>query len=208
MSVNRRIAQMEPWFDEKEADALAAYMRSGGWVTEFKKTEEFEQRICQFTGARYCTVVNNGTVALSVALMALEVGPGDDVIVPDLSMIATANCATMIGAKPIFVDVEPRTLCLDLDKIEEVVTPRTKAVIHVSFNGRANDLERLKAWCQLRGFGGIRDHTHVDCCVSLDTGYHGVGNRGVSGEGQFLAFSICQCLGRNPYPLGLSNLVV
>ncbi len=183
-TTHRRIAQMEPWFDEKEADALSAYMRSGGWVTEFKKTEEFEECICQFTGSRYCAIVNNGTVALSVALLALEVSPGDEVIVPDLSMIATANCAKMIGAKPVFVDVEPQTLCLDLDRVAEAVTPRTKAVIHVSFNGRANDLERLKAWCRSRGIGLLEDAAQS---LGSYSGGHHLGTVGDLGTFSFSA---------------------
>ncbi len=183
MNAPVRIAQMEPWFDEKEADALSAYMRSGGWVTEFKKTEEFEDRIRNFTNARFCSVVNNGTVALSVALLALDVRSGDEVIVPDLSMIATANCATMIGAKPVFVDVDSRTLCLDIDQVSSAVSAKTKAVIHVSFNGRVNDLRRLKNWCLSHGIPLLED-----AAQSLGS-YIGADHLGTVGNLGTLSFS-------------------
>ena len=157
MSTRDLIPQMEPWFDEKEARALHEYMLSGGWVTEFKKTKEFEDLICNYTKAKFCLAVNNGTVSLALALIALGVSAGDEVIVPDLTMIATANAAVLIGAKPVFVDVEGETLCLDIDKVEEVLSKKTKALIHVSFNGRTNDLNRIKLFCEEKGFAFIED---------------------------------------------------
>ena len=77
------INQMEPTFDEKERDALYDYMNSEGWVTEFKKTREFERMIADYTGVRFCSVVSNGTISLSIALMACGIWIGDEVIVPD-----------------------------------------------------------------------------------------------------------------------------
>jgi perosamine synthetase len=151
------IPQMEPWFDESEASALYRYMSAGGWVTEFKKTEEFEREICKFTGARHCVVVTNGTVSLSLALLALGVGPGDEVIVPDFTMIATPNSAKLIGAEPVFVDVDATTLCLDIGKVAGAITPRTRAVVHVSLNGRSNDLARLSEICQSHGLPLVED---------------------------------------------------
>jgi perosamine synthetase len=152
-----RIPQMEPWFDDSEARALHHYIRAGGWVTEFEKTAEFERALCAFTGARHCVVVNNGTVSLSLGLLALGVGPGDEVIVPDLTMIATANAAKLIGAEPVFVDVDARTLCLDVGRVAGAVTPRTRAVVHVSLNGRSNDLDALARLCRSRGLRLLED---------------------------------------------------
>ncbi|MGE3760221.1 MAG: DegT/DnrJ/EryC1/StrS family aminotransferase, partial [Pseudobdellovibrionaceae bacterium] len=97
------IPQMEPWFDKEEADAVYAYMSSGGWITEFKKTQEFENSIRDFVGAKHCIVTNNGTITLIMALLAYDVGPGDEVIVPNLTMIASPNSAKILGAKPVFV---------------------------------------------------------------------------------------------------------
>lgn len=143
------INQMEPNFNEKERDALYHYMESGGWVTEFKKTREFEECISSFVGAKYCSVVSNGTVALSIALMACGVGVGDEVIVPDFTMVATPNSAELIGAKAVFADISESDLCMDFNKMREAVTEKTKAVILVSINGRfPEDIDKFVAYCK------------------------------------------------------------
>lgn len=85
------IPQMQPNFGEEEAIACYNYMKSGGWVTEHTFTRQFEKMICEYTGAKYCHMVNNGTISLSMALLAVNVVPGDIVIVPDSTMIATPN---------------------------------------------------------------------------------------------------------------------
>lgn len=151
------IPQMEPWLDECEAEALRRYVLSGGWLTEFRETEAFEAELCAFTGASYAIATSNGTVSLSLALLALGVGAGDEVIVPDLTMIATANAARLIGARPVLVDIEPRTLNMDLGAVAAVMNERTRAVIHVSLNGRSNDLDALNALCRARDVALIED---------------------------------------------------
>jgi len=130
------IPQMEPWLDENETQAVSEYLNSGGWLTEFKKTGELESMISEFTGTRFCTMVNNGTISLFIALMASGVGSGDEVIVPDYTMIATANAVKLCGAEPIFVDIESSSLCMDLNSFKSAITRKTKAVILVSINGR------------------------------------------------------------------------
>src|SRR5580698_6761076 len=107
------IPQMEPSFGPEEAEAVYAYMKRGGWITEFRQTERFEDLLRQYTGAKHCIVVNNGTISLTLAALACGVVAGDEVIVPNYTMIATPNSVRMIGARPIFVDVEPDTLCMD-----------------------------------------------------------------------------------------------
>ncbi len=144
---------MEPCFDEKEINAINIYMKSSGWLTEHTVTRDFEDLIKEFTGAKYCFAVNNGTVALSIALLALGIKPGDEVIVPDLTMIATPNSAYLIGAKPVFVDIENETLCMDFDLMQKAITKKTKAIIYVSFNGRAKDLEKFSSFCVARFHG-------------------------------------------------------
>lgn len=151
------IPQMEPSFDEKEAQAVYEYMQSGGWVTEFRKTREFEQRIAEYTGAAYCSVVNNGTAALFLALKAVGVGPGDEVIVPDYTMVATANAVKLAGAEVVFVDISLHNLCMNFALMQQAITPRTKAVILVSINGRAPDVSRFVRSCHARGVSLIED---------------------------------------------------
>lgn len=152
------INQMEPTFDEKEREALNAYMLSGGWVTEFKKTREFEQEIANYTGAEYCSVVSNGTVSLAIALMACDIGIGDEVLVPDYTMAATPDAVALTGAKTVFVDVERESLCMDYEKMKMAVTERTKAVMLVSINGRyPSDIEHIVEFCEERGIVLIED---------------------------------------------------
>lgn len=105
------IMQMRPWFGAEEKQALCEYMDEDGFLTEFKKTAKFEQMIADFTGAKHCIVVNNGTISLTLAALAVGINAGDEVIVPNYTMIATPNSVKMFGAKPVFVDVERETLC-------------------------------------------------------------------------------------------------
>lgn len=127
---------MEPWFGEEEKNALANYMEEGGWLTEFKNTEKFEQLISEYTGAKHCIVVNNGTISLTLGALACGIQPGNEVIVPNFTMIATPNSIKILGANPIFVDVEPETLCIDVDLIESAITEKTRAIFVVTANGR------------------------------------------------------------------------
>lgn len=128
--------QMRPLFGDEEALALAEYMKEDGFITEFKRTAKFESMIAEYTGARHCIVVNNGTVSLMLAAMAGGVQAGDEVIVPNYTMVATPNSIKILGAQPVFVDIDDETLCLDLDLVEKAITKRTKAVMLVSANGR------------------------------------------------------------------------
>lgn len=134
--MTRFIPQMEPWFGEEERRAMDRYLAQGGWITEFKQTQAFEEAIAEYTGAKHCIVVNNGTISLTLAALAAGIEAGDEVIVPNYTMIATPNSLKLLGAVPVFVDVEPETLCLDINQIEQAITPKTKAIFFVSANGR------------------------------------------------------------------------
>ena len=134
---------MEPWIGEEEKHAIMEYLDSGGWLTEFKKTREFERMIANYVGSKHASVVNNGTVSLVIALMALGIRSGDEVIVPDYTMIASANAVILAGAKPALVDIDRANFCLDLDLVEEAITPRTKAIMLVTINGRYPEMEKF-----------------------------------------------------------------
>lgn len=152
------IAQMEPSFDMNERKAMDEYMAGGGWLMEFKKTREFEKMIAEYTGAEYCSVMPNGTISLSCALIALGVGVGDEVIVPDYTMVATPNSVELIGAKAVFVDIEPDTLCMDLEAMKKAVTPKTRAVMAVSINGRApSRMDEIVSFCRENGIRLVED---------------------------------------------------
>ena len=152
------IVQMKPSFDEHEGNAMNEYMLSDAWLMEFKKTREFERMIADYTGAAYCSIMPNGTLSLSVALLACGISKDDEVIVPDFTMAATPNAVELIGAKAVFVDIERETLCMDFDKMKEAVTPKTRAVILVSINGRyPRKVKELIAFCHERQIYVIED---------------------------------------------------
>jgi perosamine synthetase len=134
---------MEPWIGEEEKRAVIEYLDSGGWLTEYKKTREFEQMIADYVGSKYVSVVNNGTVSLVIALIALGIGRGDEVIVPDYTMIASANAVILAGAKPVLVDINRTNLCIDFDLVEKAITPKTKAIMLVTINGRYPEMEKF-----------------------------------------------------------------
>lgn len=152
------INYMQPSYDNNEIDAVVKYINSGAWITEFKETRNFEASIAKYTESKYCSVMMNGTVTLIAALMAMGIKPGDEVIVPDFTMSATSHAAAIIGAKPIFVDVERSTLCMDFDKMKAAVTPKTKAVIFVDLNGRYSDkFEQIISFCRENNLYLIED---------------------------------------------------
>jgi perosamine synthetase len=136
MSPDKFIPQMEPWFGREEKEALNHYMDEGSWLTEFKRTAEFEQRIAEYTGAKHCMAVNNGTISLTLMALAAGIKSGDEVLVPNYTMIATPNSVKMFGAVPVFVDVEKETLCMDIECARKAITARTKAIFFVNANGR------------------------------------------------------------------------
>lgn len=137
------IPQMEPSYDQAEQEAVQRYLAGGGWLTEFKKTEEFANAIASFTASPCCVITNNGTISLSLALMALNIGPGDEVLVPNLTMIATPNSVKLVGAQPILADIDAKTLCLSLSEAEKKITSKTKAVMYVAFNGRSQNMHEV-----------------------------------------------------------------
>lgn len=150
---------MEPWFGDEEKKALADYMDEGGWLTEFRRTATFETMIAEFVGASHCIVVNNGTISLTLAAMASGVRAGDEVVVPNYTMIATPNSLRMFGAVPVFVDVEKETLCLDYDLTVAAITPKTRAIMLVAANGRypKAGIEKFEALARERDLILIED---------------------------------------------------
>lgn len=156
---NSFIPQMEPWFGSEEKEAINQYMEEGGWLTEFKRTAEFEQRIAEYTGARHCVVVNNGTISLTLMALAAGIKAGDEVIVPNYTMIATPNSIIMFGAIPVFADVERETLCLDIECAKKAITPKTKAIFFVNANGRypKSGIEAFQELCDKNGLILLED---------------------------------------------------
>jgi len=118
---------------------------------------ELEERLASFVGARHCITVANGTDALQIAQMALGIGPGDEVITPGFTYIATAETVALLGAKPVYVDVCPRTYNLDPQLLEAAITPRTKAIIPVSLYGQCADFDAINAIAEKYAIPVIED---------------------------------------------------
>lgn len=121
------------------------------------EVSELEEKLCAYTGAKYCITCANGTDALQIAQMALRIGSGDEVIIPSFSYIATAETVALLRAKPVYVDIDPRTYNLDPVLLEAVITPRTKAIIPVSLYGQCADYEAINAIAAKHGIAVIED---------------------------------------------------
>ncbi len=118
---------------------------------------ELEEKLAAYVGAKYCITCANGTDALQIAQMALGIGAGDEVITPGFTYIATAETVALLGAKPVYVDVDPKTYNIDAAKLEAVITPRTKAIIPVSLYGQCADFDAVNAVAQKYNLPVIED---------------------------------------------------
>lgn len=148
------------------------------FLTQGPKVEEFEEMIASYVGAKYCVVVANGTAALHIAALSLGLGGDDEVIVSPNTFLASANCVLYAGARPKFVDIEADTGNMDVSKVQEAITPNTKAVIPVHFAGQSVDMEALSAIANKHKIKIIEDAAHaigsdyngskVGCCKFSD----------------------------------------
>lgn len=145
-----------PLLADEEADAARAAVLSG-WVSQGPQVAAFEQEFAAAVGAPHACAVSNCTTALHLALLALEIGPGDEVITASHSFIATANCIRYCGATPVFVDIEPDSYNIDPERVAEAITPRTRAIIAVHQMGMPCDLAALTALAQRYGLAIVED---------------------------------------------------
>ncbi|MET9018399.1 DegT/DnrJ/EryC1/StrS family aminotransferase [Actinopolymorpha sp. NPDC004070] len=147
---------IRPVLGDEEAAAVAEVVRSG-WVAQGPRVAAFEEAFADRMGAAYGVATSSCTTALHLALLLAGVGPGDHVVVPSLSFIATANAARYVGAEPVFADVDPTTGNLTGKTVEAVLTERTRAVIAVDQAGVPVDLDELRAVCDPRGIPVVED---------------------------------------------------
>jgi len=164
---------------EEEASVLDT-MRSG-WITTGPKTKAFERQLADYVGAKHCVAVNSCTAALHLALEAVGVGPGDEVITSPITFASTANVIVHRGARPVFVDVEPDTINMDACRLEAVITPKTKAVIPVHLFGQPCDMDAINAIAHRHGVAVIEDAAHA-----IGAAYKG---QRIGGSGNLTAFS-------------------
>lgn len=154
------IIQIEPSLGIDEKRELLSVIDSG-WFTEASKTKEFEDRFAKFVGCKYAIAVTSGTIALFIGLKAMEIGYRDQVIVPDLTFVASPNSVELTGAKSILVDIEYESLNIDLKKMKEKVTKKTKALMPVHFNGRSTDMIKLSEFASKNDLLVIEDACHA-----------------------------------------------
>ncbi len=181
MSGRRSIPVAAPVLGTREIECVTDAVRSG-WVSSLGGyLDRFEQEFAAFAGARHGVAVCNGTTALHLALRALRIGPGDEVVVPDLTFAATAHAVVEAGAVPVFADVDPETWCIDPRALERAIGPRTRAVMAVHLYGHPADMDATLALCEPRGIIVIEDAAEA----------HGarVGSRRVGSIGKLGVFS-------------------
>lgn len=151
-----RINQMEPWLDEAEQAEILATVQST-WITEAERTLQFEREYAAYVGAPFASAISSGTIALAAALMALDLEPGDEVLVPDFTMAGTPNAVLLAGGVPVFVDIDARTLTMDPHAAEAAITSRTRVVLPVHFNGRPADMAALGTLADRHGLIIVED---------------------------------------------------
>ena len=156
-----------PLLGEEEAQAAAEAIRSG-WVAQGPRVEQFEAVVASYLGVKHAVAVSSCTTALHLALAGQGIGPGDEVVVPSLSYVATANAVLYVGARPVFADVHPRTFNMDPDALAAVLTPRTRAVVPVHQLGLAADLDPILELAQQHDVAVVED-----AACALGTTYRG-----------------------------------
>jgi perosamine synthetase len=159
----------QPNYDSREVRAVSEVLRSG-WIGLGPKTDLFEERFASYVGAKYAVALNSATAALHLALVASGVGAGDEVILPSLTFVSTAHAVLYVGAKPIFADVEPDTMCLSPEDVEQKITKRTKAMIPVHYGGHPCDMKKLRKIARQNKLTIIEDASHA--CGSIYQGKH------------------------------------
>ncbi len=165
-----------PVFDEREAEAARKTVQSGHWWRysfgegldlhepeggDPSQVARFQREFADYQGLKYAVACNNGTTALDVLVRALDIGPGDEVIVPGYTYVAGVTCVLQSNAVPIFVDVHPDTYNIDPDKIEEAITDRTAAIVLCHFGGQMADMDRIMAIAEKHDLKVIEDAAHA-----------------------------------------------
>jgi len=170
----------KPDLGEEEKQLISQVVESG-WVSQGPKVAEFEEIFARYVGARHAVATTSCTTALHAALSVSGIGPGDEVVVPSLSFIATANSVLYCGATPVFVDVDPETCNIDVQKIEETVTKKTRAIMPVHQMGLPADLDPIKKIAEKNKLLIIED-----AACAIGSAYE---NTKIGGHGNIACFS-------------------
>ena len=150
------IIQIQPWINELELEELTKVINST-FITENSMTKEFESMTLNLTSAKYAISVANGTLGLYCALLALDIGPGDEVLVPDMTFIASANAIIMAGAKPVLCDIDQHTLGISLNNLSSKLSEKTKAIMPVHLYGNASEMDAILKFAKQHDLKVIED---------------------------------------------------
>src|SRR5688572_12157722 len=154
-------APLWPFFDDSDREALNAVLDTRVWGGYHEAVAELERRFAAFHDAKHGIALANGTVSLEIALRAAGIKPGDEVIVPPITFVASATSILQVGAVPVFVDIDPQTINLNPQKVADQVNERTRAIVVVHFAGHPADLDALTQICDQHRLVMIEDCAHA-----------------------------------------------
>ncbi len=183
------IPQIQPWIDDSELLEVKRVMEST-YLTENKVTQEFEASLKTLTGAKHAIAVCNGTAALYCILKALDIGHGDEVIVPNLTYVASSNAVIMAGAKPVFCPVRSDTLCIDVEAASALVNERTKGIMPVHLYGQCADADAVLAFAKRFDLRIIEDAAQA---IGVEFNERHVGYHGDAGAISFYGNKTITC---------------
>lgn len=151
-----KVPLARPWIDDLEATAAADVVRSG-WLIQGPRVAEFEDRFAAMVGTEHAVAVNSGSSALLVAMAALGIGRDDEVLCPDMTFVSTASAALFLGARPVFADIEMTYYGMDPERLEQWVTPRTRAIVPVHYAGHSAEMAEIQAVARRHGVPVLED---------------------------------------------------
>lgn len=163
--------------EQSDIDAVVEVLKSGHLALG-PKVKEFEKAMEQYCGVKHAIAVNSGTSGLHLIMLALGIGPGDEVLVPSYTFVASVNCILYVGATPIFVDCDPKTFCFDVKSAEKKITKKTKAMVVVDVFGHPADWDKIDAFAKKHKLKVVDD-----CCEAIGAKYKGkrMGSQGDAG---------------------------
>src|SRR5499433_4408858 len=156
MAVETLMPLAVPYTDEDEISEIRGVLDSG-YLTQGIKVAEFERSVAGYVGSKYALATTSATTALHLSLVALDVGPGDEVLIPDFTFPATANVVIQQGARPVLVDIDLETFTIDVDDLAEKISPRSRAIIPVHTFGLSADMDSIMELAQKRGLAVVED---------------------------------------------------
>ena len=162
MQMKKNIKLFDPVIGNAEEKEILKILKSGFWASGSGsgRVKEFENKFCKYIGAKECVAVNSGTAALNLSLSLLDIR-NKEVILPSLTFVSAAHSILLNGGKPVFVDIDPKTLCVDPEQIKKLISKKTAVILPVHFAGMACNLDEILKICQENKISLIEDAAHA-----------------------------------------------